>query len=93
MAATQLRELRDQIDAVDRNILELLAQHLRLVVRVGDYKRANGLPIYDAERERDLLARVANAAPSPLEPAMAQRIFQCVIQESRDLEKRHVERK
>lgn len=93
MAATQLRELRDQIDAIDRNILELLAQRLRLVMRVGDYKRANGLAIYDAERERDLLARVANAAPSPLEAAMAQRIFQCVIQESRDLEKRHVERK
>jgi chorismate mutase len=93
MAAAQLRELRDQIDAIDRNILELLAQRLRLVMRVGDYKRANGLAIYDAERERDLLARVGNAAPSPLEPAMAQRIFQCVIQESRDLEKRHVERK
>jgi chorismate mutase len=93
MAATQLRELRDQIDAIDRNILELLAQRLRLVIRVGDYKRANNLAIYDAERERDLLARVANAAPSPLEAAMAQRIFQCVIQESRDLEKRHVERK
>jgi chorismate mutase len=93
MAAAQLRELRDQIDAIDRNILELLAQRLRLVMRVGDYKRANGLAIYDAERERDLLARVGNAAPSPLESAMAQRIFQCVIQESRDLEKRHVERK
>jgi chorismate mutase len=73
--------------------LELLAQRLRLVMRVGEYKRANNLAIYDAERERDLLARVGNAAPSPLEPAMAQRIFQCVIQESRDLEKRHVERK
>jgi chorismate mutase len=93
MAAAQLRELRDQIDAIDRNIVELLAQRLRLVMRVGEYKRANNLAIYDAERERDLLARVANAAPSPLEPAMAQRIFQCVIQESRDLEKRHVERK
>jgi chorismate mutase/prephenate dehydrogenase len=93
MAAAQLRELRDQIDAIDRNILELLAQRLRLVMRVGEYKRANNLAIYDAERERDLLARVGNAAPSPLEPAMAQRIFQCVIQESRDLEKRHVERK
>ena len=93
MAAAQLRELRDQIDAIDRSILELLAQRLRLVMRVGEYKRANNLAIYDAERERDLLARVANAAPTPLEPAMAQRIFQCVIQESRDLEKRHVERK
>jgi chorismate mutase len=91
--ATQLRELRDAIDQIDRHIVELLAQRLRLVMSVGDYKRANSLPIYDAERERDLLARVANAAPSPLEPAMAQRIFQCVIQESRELEKRHVERK
>jgi chorismate mutase-like protein len=91
--AAPLRELRDEIDTIDRKIVELLAQRLRLVLRVGEYKRANGLPIYDAERERDLLARVANAAPSPLEPAMAQRIFQCVIQESRELEKRHVGRK
>jgi chorismate mutase len=90
--AAPLRELRDEIDEIDRKIVELLAQRLRLVMRVGEYKRANGLAIYDAERERDLLARVGNAAPSPLEPAMAQRIFQCVIQESRELEKRHVER-
>lgn len=92
MAAAELRELRDAIDEIDRDIVELLARRLRLVMKVGDYKRANGLAVYDAERERDLLARVANAAPSPLEPAMAQRIFQCVIQESRDLEKRHVDR-
>ncbi|MEO8183092.1 MAG: chorismate mutase [Deltaproteobacteria bacterium] len=91
--ATQLRELRDAIDQIDREIVELLARRLRLVMSVGDYKRANALPIYDAERERDLLARVANAAPSPLEPVMAQRIFQCVIQESRALEKRHVDRR
>lgn len=92
MAAAELRELRDEIDRIDGDIVELLAKRLRLVMKVGEYKRANGLAVYDAERERDLLARVGNAAPSPLEPAMAQRIFQCVIQESRDLEKRHVER-
>ena len=91
MAAAELRELRDAIDEIDRDIVELLAKRLRLVMKVGEYKRAHGLVVYDPERERDLLARVAGAAPSPLEPAMAQRIFQCVIQESRDLEKRHVE--
>jgi len=91
--ATQLRELRDAIDQIDQEIVGLLAKRLRLVMSVGDYKRAHSLPIYDADRERDLLARVANAAPGPLEPAMAQRIFQCVIQESRELERRHVERK
>jgi|SRR3954462_5637853 chorismate mutase-like protein len=91
--ATQLRELRDAIDQIDQEIVGLLAKRLRLVMSVGDYKRNHSLPIYDADRERDLLARVANAAPSPLEPAMAQRIFQCVIQESRELEQRHVQRK
>jgi len=91
--ATQLRELRDAIDQIDRELVELLAKRLRLVVSVGEYKRGHSLPIYDAERERDLLARVAHAAPSPLEPAMAQRIFQCIILESRELEQRHVDRK
>jgi len=86
----ELRELRDSIDEIDLQIVELLAQRLRLVMSVGEVKRTRGLQVYDAARERDLLARVANAAPSPLEPAMAERIFQCIIQESRDLEKRHV---
>ena len=86
----EIRELRDSIDEIDLQMVELLAKRLRLVMRVGEIKRARGLQVYDADRERDLLARVAKASPSPLEPAMAERIFQCIIQESRDLEKRHV---
>ena len=86
----EIRELRDSIDEIDLQIVELLAQRLRLVMRVGEIKRTRGLEVYDAGRERDLLTRVAAAAPAPLEPAMAERIFQCIIQESRDLEKRHV---
>jgi chorismate mutase len=86
----EIRELRDSIDEIDLKMVELLAQRLRLVMRVGEIKRTRGLQVYDADRERDLLARVSSKAPAPLEPAMAERIFQCIIQESRDLEKRHV---
>jgi chorismate mutase len=86
----EIRELRDSIDEIDVQIVELLAQRLRLVMRVGEIKRTRGLEVYDAGRERDLLTRVSGAAPAPLEPAMAERIFQCIIQESRDLEQRHI---
>jgi chorismate mutase len=86
----EIGELRVSIDEIDLQIVELLAQRLRLVMRVGEIKRTRGLEVYDAGRERDLLTRVAAAAPAPLEPAMAERIFQCIIQESRDLEQRHV---
>jgi chorismate mutase len=86
----EIPELRDSIDQIDRQIVELIAERLRLVMQVGEVKRRRGLNAYDPARERDLLDRVARAAPKPLEPAMAQRIFECIIEESRNLEKRHM---
>jgi chorismate mutase-like protein len=88
--APGILELRKSIDQLDRQLVELIAERLRLVKQVGEIKRGSGLEVYDPERERDLLQRVSQAAPAPLEPAMAQRIFECIIQESRNLEQRHV---
>lgn len=86
----EIPELRQAIDQLDRQMVELIAERLRLVMLVGEVKRRRGLNAYDPDRERDLLDRVARAAPKPLEPAMAQRIFECIIEESRNLEKRHM---
>lgn len=36
--AVELNELRDQIDAVDKQMLDLLAQRLALVEKVGEVK-------------------------------------------------------
>lgn len=88
--APGIPQLRQSIDQLDRQILELVSERLRLVMQVGEVKRGLGLDVYDPARERDLLERVAHAAPAPLTPAMAQRIFQCIIEESRGLEQRHV---
>jgi len=85
-----IAELRECIDAIDRQIVELLADRLRLVMQVGEVKRAERRVVYDPARERDLLDRVAKAAAPPLTAEMAERVFQCIIKESRDLEQRHV---
>ena len=77
-------------DQLDRQILELIAERLRLVMQVGEVKRSLGLDVYDPAREKDLLERVARAAPEPITAAMAQRLFRCIIEESRGLEQRHV---
>lgn len=82
--------MRQSIDALDRQILELVAERLRLVMRVGEVKRGLGLDVYDPARERDLLDRVAAGAPAPLTAAMARRIFERIVEESRGLEQRHV---
>jgi chorismate mutase-like protein len=88
--APGIPELRTAIDLLDREILERLAKRLELVMQVGEVKRRDGLDVYDPTRERDLLARVARAASAPLTAEMAQRIFACIIEESRNLEQRHV---
>ncbi|HET9452030.1 MAG TPA: chorismate mutase, partial [Aggregicoccus sp.] len=52
-----MNALRDEIDAVDRQLIELLAQRLALVGAVGEVKSRHGLPIYAPEREASMLAR------------------------------------
>jgi chorismate mutase len=88
--APGIPQLRLSIDQLDRQILELIAERLRLVMQVGEVKRSLGLAVYDPVREQDLLERVSRAAPEPITAAMAQRLFRCIIEESRGLEQRHV---
>lgn len=54
--AQVLDELRNQIDTVDKQILELLARRLALVEEVGQVKSQHGLPIYAPDREAAMLA-------------------------------------
>jgi len=52
-----LEKLRDSIDDVDSQLIELLAQRLALVAHVGDVKSEAGVPIYAPEREAAMLKK------------------------------------
>ncbi|MCA9641060.1 MAG: chorismate mutase [Polyangiaceae bacterium] len=86
----ELAELRDAIDALDREILELVARRVEVVLRVGDFKRARNLRVYDPARERDVLDKLSAACRSPLTQETVRRIFERLIDESRRLEQVHV---
>jgi len=64
-----LSKLRDQIDAVDQKIIDLLAERLRLVGEVGEVKTEHGLPIYVPEREAAMLAKRREEAEKKGVPA------------------------
>ena len=85
--------LRRAIDVIDQQILKLVAERVELVLAVGDYKRKNGLPVYDPERERALLDRLCKAAPPSLDHDTVRRIFERLIDESRRIEQHHMTRK
>ena len=46
-----LDKYRKEIDKIDDNIIELLEQRFNLVVEIGQYKKENNLPVFDAKRE------------------------------------------
>lgn len=57
-----ITELRAEIDAVDSQILELFRQRMEISEGVAAYKQAVGKPIYDPERERQKLVKIAKEA-------------------------------
>ncbi|MDX2051939.1 MAG: chorismate mutase [Polyangiaceae bacterium] len=89
-AESDITSLRERIDAVDQQILALVAERVRIVLAVGDYKRARGLPVYDPVREREMLERLCSLAPEPLDHATVRGVFERLIDESRRLENDHM---
>ena len=79
----ELTALRDQIDVVDKALLDLLAKRLELVAEVGEVKSKYGLPIYVPEREASMLAsRRKEAAAMGVPPDLIEDVLRRVMRES-----------
>ncbi|MHC5001761.1 MAG: bifunctional chorismate mutase/prephenate dehydrogenase [Planctomycetota bacterium] len=77
--------LRAMIDAVDREMLQLLARRNGLVGEVARYKREHRVPIRDHGRERELIADLRRRAePLGLSPEVIESMFRLVLWASRD---------
>ena len=53
----QLRELRDQIDQIDRQMVALFEQRMSVVCRVAEFKREQGMPFLQSDREKIVLEK------------------------------------
>lgn len=58
----ELAEIRDEIERIDRSIVELIAQRVQLARRVGTVKRSAGLPTLDPPREAAVVRRAGALA-------------------------------
>jgi len=58
----QLENLRQSINETDAALVELFIKRMGYVARVGEYKAERNLKIYDPEREKAIIERVAGSA-------------------------------
>ncbi len=59
MGERDLELLRQEIDQVDQDLADVLEKRLQLVMEVAAYKKAQGLPLKDKNREAKVIAKVA----------------------------------
>ena len=87
----RIDRLRDDIDAVNAELLDLLERRLDLSVQVGEIKQRAGLPLYSEERERDLLDRFrTEAIVRGVDPDYVEELMAVVLVHSRAAQRKTV---
>ena len=80
MAGPDLTSLRDRIEAVDRNIIALIAERLKIVEDVAAAKLDTASPFRDREREELLLQRLRGlAVAAGVDPHQIERMYRVVM--------------
>ena len=84
-----LRELRDEIDRVDREIVRLLNQRAHLARQIGRIKRELGEdePVYRPEREAQVYAQVESWSEGELPPEALRAIYREILSASRAVQR------
>ncbi len=82
-----LEELRDQIDVLDRRLVELLSERARAAQMVGRLKAATSLPVYEPQREKVVYANVRAANKGPLPDIELTHIYERIIDVMRALQR------
>jgi chorismate mutase len=82
-----LGDWRRRIDEIDRKLVELLNERSRCALEIGKIKQAENLPLYQPDREREVLENAERANPGPLSDAAVRRLFERIIDEARSAER------
>jgi chorismate mutase len=82
-----IKKLREKIDAIDKEILDLLKERFALLPEVAEYKKENDLPIKDDAREREVINRaVERGKTRGLSSEFVRTLFEEIIEESRSIQ-------
>ncbi len=91
-AREKLKAYRVFIDDLDRRIVGLLNERVRLVEDIGRVKRDAEMPVYEPDREEKVFSNVRSVtSDDPLAQQAMRRIFERIIEEMRQIQKLRME--
>lgn len=82
-----LDKLRQHVDAIDVEIVNLLNKRAKIVVEIGRVKQLTNVPIYAPDREKAVMDKVRRLNRGPLEDRCIQAVYRELMSGSFALEK------
>ena len=83
-----LNKIRDQIDSVDDQLVNLFVKRMELSAQVADCKKSNNMPIHVPSREREILKTVAEKAGDDL-ATYTRVLYSTLFELSRSYQSKH----
>ena len=82
----ELRNYRDMIDRLDKDLVSLFIERMNVVTMIAEYKKKSGVPVFDQEREKAVIGKVKGytAEESMKEPVA--RLFTSIMEISKDIQ-------
>ncbi len=84
-----LNKCREQIDSIDKQIVDLFVKRMETAKEVAQYKKENGISVYDAERERKLLEKVEELAGETYGD-YTRNLYNSVLEISKAYQSKHI---
>ncbi|HTX15816.1 MAG TPA: chorismate mutase [Candidatus Baltobacteraceae bacterium] len=78
----KIDDWRRKIDAIDTAMLHLLNLRAELSIEVGRMKCEAGVPLRSKEREQEILTRMKQLNPGPLDAETIGKVYQLILDES-----------
>ncbi len=85
--SSTLAAVRQQIDRLDEQLLQLVSARAALALQIGRIKKRKKWPVFDAAREAFVLSHVTRHNPGPLSARAIRHIFQAILSECRRRER------
>ena len=83
----KIEDWRGKINEIDRQLVRLLNERSKVAMEIGKLKRDASLPLYQPEREREVLENAERANSGPLPDTAIRRLFERILDEARSVER------
>ena len=80
---------RAKIDVIDRQLVRLLAERMKLMPEIAKIKKAQGIPVFQPAREKEVIQlKKKLARENGLSEAFVEKAFKLIMKEAKEVQRR-----